>query len=102
MMKLGLCCGSGLCCALLSGVLWFSGSGVVFGEAIDAQKPATTTAPCGLPSADVADLDLTPHEQKGVAYLADMIEAGKPPMASSVVRRQRWSSPPVISRLIRS
>jgi peroxiredoxin len=88
MMKLGLCCGSGLCCALLSGVLWFSGSGVVFGEAIDAQKQETTTAPCGMPSADVTDLDLTSDEQRVVAYLADMIEAGKPPMASSVELEQ--------------
>ncbi len=102
MLKLGLCCSGGLCCALLSGVLWLGGGTAVLGQGADASpeqsadsasqgctKPgctknhATAGAPCGTLSGDVADVELTPDEQKVVAYLADMIENGETPMASS-------------------
>lgn len=32
MLKLGLCCGGGLCCALLGGALWLGGGTTVLGE----------------------------------------------------------------------
>ena len=98
MMKLGLCCGGGLCCALLSAILWLGGGSAVLGQAPDVQaqksvgcskagctkagceKHRTAGAPCGMPTANTADVDLTPDEQKVVTYLADMIEGGRAPM----------------------
>lgn len=98
MMKLGLCCGAGLCCALLSGALWLGGGTAVLAEGAEVvaektvgcpkagctrtgcKKHATAGAPCGAPSGDAADVELTADEQKVVAYLADMIEGGEAPM----------------------
>ena len=70
MLKLGLCCGSGLCCALLSGVLW-SGIGTsVINDVADVvtektvgctktgcartgcEEHATAGAPCGMLGGD--------------------------------------------------
>ena len=79
-MKLGLCCGGGVCCALLSGFLWLGGAGVVgIAAETEEEKPgcaATATATAG------EDVELTEAEQKVVTYLADMIESGKAPMVS--------------------
>ena len=102
MMKLGLCCGGGgLCCALLSGVLWLAGGTAVVGETaevvaaktvestetgcskVGCKKHAGEGAPCGMLSADTADVELTADEQKVVTYLAGMIEDGKVPMITS-------------------
>jgi peroxiredoxin len=101
MIKLGLCCGGGLCCALLGGILWLGGGSAVLGRGTEVpvhksvgcskagctkagcEKHATAGAPCGALSADTADVDLTPDEQKVVTYLANMIEGGKAPMVTS-------------------
>ena len=98
MMKLGLCCGAGVCCALLSGALWLGGGTAVLAEGAEVgaektagcpkagctrtgcKKHATAGAPCGASSGDAADVELTADEQKVVAYLADMIEGGEAPM----------------------
>jgi peroxiredoxin len=97
-MKLGLCCGAGVCCALLSGALWLGGGTAVLAEGAEVgaektvgcpktgctrtgcKKHATAGAPCGASSGDAADVELTADEQKVVAYLADMIEGGEAPM----------------------
>jgi len=101
MMKLGLCCGGGVCCALLSGVLWFGGGTSALGEVAEAvaaktvgcagagctragcEKHATAGAPCGMLGGDAADVELTADERKVVAYLADVIEDGGAPTVSS-------------------
>jgi len=88
MMKLGLCCGGGLCCALLSGVLWFGSVPAVLGQAVEEVEAVEAVdekagASCSTPAAEVADVDLTPDEQVAVTYLADLIEAGKEPMVTS-------------------
>lgn len=82
MMNFGMCCGGGLCCALLSGILWLGGGGTVLGQEADATAGAScgTTSAAGVASADG---DLTPDEQKIVTYLADLIEGGKPPMVTT-------------------
>jgi len=100
MMKLGLCCGGGLCCALLSGALWLGGGTSVVGqvaEVVDGKtvgcdkagctkagckKHATAEAPCGMLGDNPEDVELTADEQKVVAYIADKIEDGQAPMIS--------------------
>ncbi len=97
MIKLGLCCGGGVCCAVLSGFLWVAGSAAVSGEPRDGttqtsvgcskagctKNHATDGAPCGAVTDDAAGGELTADEQKVVTYLVDMIEAGKAPMVTS-------------------
>jgi len=103
MLKLGLCCGGGLCCALLGGALWLGGGTAVLGGGADVvteksvgctkagctktgcKKHATASAPCGAPSGDVLDVELTADEQKVVTFLADMIEDGKEPAVNGEV-----------------
>ncbi len=62
MMKLGLCCGGGLCCALLGGILWLGGGSAVLGQGneVPAQEGVGCTkadceksAPCRALSAGV-------------------------------------------------
>jgi len=97
MLKLGLCCGGGLCCALLGGALWLGGGTTVLGEAaepVSAQtvgcakagctkagcdKHEAAKAPCVMSGGDVQDVDLTADEKKVVAYIADKIEDGELP-----------------------
>jgi peroxiredoxin len=102
MMKLGLCCGGGLCCALLGGILWLGGGSTILSQTVgevptqerigcrkagctktDCDEHATAGAPCGMPSGDITDVDLTHDERKVVTYLADMIEDGEAPMVDS-------------------
>ena len=88
MMKLGLCCGSGLCCTLLCGVLLLGGGAAIFGQAADAPvaKSEDAGAPCATAmKPDFADVDLTADEQKVVDYLADLIESGEMAIASEEV-----------------
>lgn len=93
MIRLGLCCGSGLCCALLVTALWLGGGPSVLGGAAEAvadqtadcTKPGCTKhrtggAPCGMLPGDVK---LTADEQTVVTYIADKIQAGELPMLSS-------------------
>jgi peroxiredoxin len=98
MLKLGLCCGGGLCCALLGGALWFGGGATVLGEPAEriaaktdgcakagctkagCDKHRAAEAPCAVSGGDVQDVDLTTDEKKVVAYIADKIEAGELPM----------------------
>ncbi len=81
-MRLLLCCGSGVCCALVSAVFWLGGG--LLGQAT-AQEPDSAAAPPSCSSTGVQpsdDVVLTETEQKVVTYLADMIETGKAPMIS--------------------
>ncbi|NNK48791.1 MAG: TlpA family protein disulfide reductase [Gemmatimonadetes bacterium] len=98
MIKLGLCCGGGLCCVLLGGALWLGGGTTVFGEATErvvaktggcakagctkagCDKHGAEKAPCAMSGGDVQDVDLTADEKKVVAYIADKIEDGGLPM----------------------
>lgn len=98
MLKLGLCCGGGLCCALLGGALWLGSGTTVLGEAAErvgvptvgcakagctkagCDKHPASKAPCAMPSGDIQDVDLTADEKKVVAYIADKIEDGELPM----------------------
>ncbi len=80
-----VCCGSGLCCALLSGALWLGGTvpvsedstEVVASETVGCSKAAAT------PAVNAEGGELTANEQKVVTYLADMIENGQAPMVDS-------------------
>ena len=49
MLKLGLCCGGGLCCALLGGFLWFGGVTSVLDDRAAEANPLVTKAARLLP-----------------------------------------------------
>ena len=101
MLKLGLCCGGGLCCALLGGALWLRGGATVLGEAAElvadktvacakagctkagCEKHVGAKAPCAMSGGEVQDVNLTADEKKVVAYIADAIEDGELPMIDS-------------------
>ena len=80
-----VCCGSGMCCALLSGALWLGGTvpvsedptEVVASETVGCSKAGAT------PAVNAEGGELTADEQKVVTYLADMIENGQAPMVDS-------------------
>jgi peroxiredoxin len=81
MVKLGLCCGGGLCCALLGGLLWLGGGSAVLGQ----------------------DVELTPDEQKVVNHLADVIESGQAPIVTSdELEREVGLSATAVEQLDRS
>ncbi len=98
MLKLGLCSGGGLCCALLGGALWLGGGTTVLGEAAElaaaptvgcakadctkagCDKQAEGQRPCAMSAGDIQDVELTADEKKVVDYIADKIEDGGLPM----------------------
>ena len=93
MMKLGLCCGGGVSCALVSGVLWLAGAGAGLDQKVDQKvddERASSTTSCGtLIAGDTdTDIDLTSDERRVVNFLADIIEAGETPMVSGEVLEQ--------------
>jgi len=96
MLKLGLCCGGGACCALVSGVLLFAGAGADVVQKDDEKQVAPSTS-CGTALAGNTDVDmdieLTPDEQKVVGFLADLIEAGETPMVSGDVLERELGLP---------
>ncbi len=102
-MRLALCCGGGICCALVSVVLWLGGG--LVGQAV-AQESDSAAAPPSCSSAGVPagnDAALTDVEQKVVTYLADMIESGKTPMISEEKLEQELGlSSAEIERLVES
>ena len=95
MMKLGLCCGGGACCALVSGVLWFAPVGAGLDQKVDDERDSSSTS-CGTVIAGDTDtdIDLTTDEQRVVNFLADMIEAGETPMVSGDVLERELGLPP--------
>lgn len=98
MLKLGLCCGGGLCCALVGGALWLGGGTTVLGEAAElaaadtvgcakagctkagCDKHAEGKPPCAMSAGDIQDVELTADEKKVVDYIAGKIEDGELPM----------------------
>jgi len=71
MLKLGLCCGVGLCCLLAGALLWV-GVGAVAGESIAASAGCSKTS-TGCSKASAAKLaGLTADEQKVVTSVVDL------------------------------
>ncbi len=99
LMKLGLCCGGGACCALVSGILWFASAGAGLDQKVD-DKPGPSAAPCAASIAGNPDIDLTSDEQKIINFLADMVEAGQPPMVNGEeLERELGLSPEAIEQM---
>ncbi len=117
MIKIALCSGGGLCCALLGGALWLAGPAVL-GDAVEGvaahtvgcakagcsksgcDKHAAAGAPCATPPGEIADVELTADERKVVGYIADMIEDGKPPLITGEeLERELGLSPEAVEAL---
>ncbi len=102
-MRLALCCGGGVCCALVSAVFWLGGglAGQTIAQESDSAAAPPLCSSTGVQPSD--DVVLTEAEQKVVTYLADMIESGKVPMISEEeLEREIGLSSDEIEKLVES
>lgn len=99
MMKLGLCCGSGACCALVAGLVWFAAAGAGVDQAVE-EPVASTGCTTTLTAESAEAVELTADERRVVEFLAGLIESGESPLVSGdVLERELGMSQEAIERL---